>query len=123
MRLAMSTTPLMNKEYITRLEFEFEGQPRIAYRVAGSRVSLDSVVINFLNGESAESIAQNFDSLSLEQVYGAIAFYLANRELIDEYLRQNEVEFDKLREQLREKNALLYQKLNAARQQQTTKAA
>jgi uncharacterized protein (DUF433 family) len=114
---------ITNKEYVTKLEFEFEGQPRIAYRVAGTRVSLDSVVINWLNGESAESIAQNFDSLSLEQVYGAVAFYLANRELIDEYLRQNEVEFDKLREQLREKNALLYQKLNAARQQQTTKAA
>lgn len=113
----------MSKEYVTKLDFEFEGQQRIAYRVAGSRVSLDSVVINWLNGESAESIAQNFDSLSLEQVYGAIAFYLANRELIDEYLRQNEIEFDKLREQLREKNALLYQKLNTARQQQTTKAA
>ena len=107
----------MSKEYITKLEFEFEGQHRVAYRIAGSRVSLDSVVINFLNGESAESIAQNFDSLSLEQVYGAIAFYLANRDLIAEYLRQNEIEFDKLREQLREKNFLLYQKLQAAKAQ------
>lgn len=114
---------ITNKEYISQLSFEFNGQPRIAYRVADSRVSLDSIVINWLNGESAESIAQNFDSLSLEQVYGAIAFYLANRELIDEYLRQNEIEFDKLREQLREKNYLLYQKLNAYRQQQATQAA
>jgi uncharacterized protein (DUF433 family) len=65
---------ITNKEYITKLDYEFEGQPRIAYRVAGSRVSLDSVVINWLNGESAESIAQNFDSLSLEQVYGPSLF-------------------------------------------------
>ncbi|MEB3151232.1 MAG: hypothetical protein VKL60_19710 [Sphaerospermopsis sp.] len=39
-----------------------------------------------MNGESPESIAQNFPLLKLEQVYGGIAFYLANKELIDCYL-------------------------------------
>jgi hypothetical protein len=43
--------------------------------------------------------------------------------LRDEYLRQNEIEFDKLREQLREKNHLLYQKLKATRQWQGAQAA
>lgn len=47
-----------------------------AYRVAGSRVSLDSIVYCFREGLSPESIAESFPTLTLEQVYGAIAFYL-----------------------------------------------
>ena len=46
-------------------------------------VSLDSIVYAFLNGQTAESIAQSFPLLTLEQVYGAIAVYLANRDEID----------------------------------------
>src|SRR5689334_21118251 len=53
------------------------------YYVASTRVSLDSVVCAFLRGQSPESICQSFAPLTLEQVYGAIAFYLANREAID----------------------------------------
>lgn len=44
------------------------------FYVAGSRISLDSIVYSFKTGDSAEIIRQNFSSLSLEQVYGAIAF-------------------------------------------------
>jgi uncharacterized protein (DUF433 family) len=47
-----------------------------------------------LNGESPESIAQNFPLLELEQVYGSIAFYLANRELVDKYLKAEEAAFE-----------------------------
>ena len=50
-----------------------------AYYVAGTRISLASVVHEFLNGASPESIIENFESLTLEQVYGVITFYLANR--------------------------------------------
>lgn len=84
------------------------------YWLEGTRISLDSVVYSFLNGESPESIVQNFPLLSLEQVYGAIAFYLANREIIDAYLEKGEVEFQQLQQSCREKSPLLYQKLKAA---------
>jgi uncharacterized protein (DUF433 family) len=61
------------------------------YYVAGTRISLDSIVHAFRRGESAETICQNFDLLRLEEVYGAIAYYLANQADIDAYLiRQNE---------------------------------
>ena len=46
------------------------------YYVAGARVSLDSIVYAFRGGESPETIQQSFPSLTLEQVYGAITFYL-----------------------------------------------
>ncbi len=61
------------------------------YYIAGTRISLDSIVYAFHRGESAETICQNFELLSLEQVYGAIAYYLAHKEDIDSYLiRQNQ---------------------------------
>ena len=114
---------MTHKQYVTQLDYEFDGEPRVAYRVEGTRVSLDSVGINWLNGDLPETIAQNFSPLPLEKIYGAIAFYLANRDALDEYLRQGDSDFDKLRQQLREKNFLLYQSLAAHRQEKYSQAA
>jgi uncharacterized protein (DUF433 family) len=73
----------MVKEYIE----ERDGN----YYLAGTRISLDSIVHAFRRGESPETICQNFELLQLEEVYGAIAYYLANQDDIDAYLiRQNE---------------------------------
>lgn len=86
------------------------------YYLIGSRVSLDSVAYEFLRGESPEGIVQAFPSLSLEQVYGGITFYLANRSAMDAYLREGERRFDDLARASREANPLLYAKLDAAKQ-------
>ena len=73
----------MAKEYIE----ERDGN----YYVAGTRVSLDSIVHAFRRGESPETICRNFELLTLEEVYGATAYYLANQVVIDAYLiRQTE---------------------------------
>ena len=60
------------------------------FRVARTRISLDSIVYAFREGQSAESIAENYPTLTLEHVYGALAFYLRRRREIDEYLRREE---------------------------------
>ena len=70
-----------------------------------------------LNGESPESIAHNFPMLSLEQAYGAITCYLANRQLVDVYLKEGEAEFQRLQQPCKEKSPLLYQKLKATQAQ------
>jgi len=82
-----------------------------SYRISGTRVSLDSVVYDYLGGLSPESIADNFDTLSLEEVYGAITFYLSHREEVDRHLMDNREKFDALRKQSRESHPLLYRKL------------
>ena len=57
------------------------------YYVAGTRISLDSVLLSFKNGSSPESILRSFPLIgSLEKVYGAITFYLANKEVVEAYL-------------------------------------
>lgn len=88
------------------------------YWVAGTRVSLDSVAYAFLDGLSPESIVDSFETLTLEQVYGTIAYHLGHREEIDAYLKQSEAEFDEFCRRAREANPLLYQKLDEARRDQ-----
>ena len=76
----------MSKSYVIK---ERVGE-REAYRIGSSRVSLDSVVYSWQQGDSPETIVENFPTLTLEEVYGAIAFYLANQDLIDDYLHLGE---------------------------------
>jgi len=91
-----------------------------AYRIVGTRVSLDSVVYQFQNGASPESIQRCFSALTLEQVYGAIAFYLSDKQKIDEYLIEGDKEFEKLRIASRAANPELYEKLERARKETLT---
>src|SRR5260370_25995329 len=87
------------------------------YWVGGTRVSLDSLVYAFLRGAAPEGIAQSYPVLSLEEVYGAIAYYLANQVEIDAMLANNDREFQLLQKQTRDANPSLYKKLEEARQQ------
>lgn len=63
------------------------------YWVKGTRVSLDSIVHSFRRGSSPESIMQSFPLLTLEQVYGALTYYLAHQSAIDSYLTESESRF------------------------------
>lgn len=56
------------------------------WRLSNSRVSFDSVIHGYWDGRSPEAIAEEFPSLFVEQVYGAIACYLRNRADFDRYL-------------------------------------
>ena len=90
------------------------------YRVAGTRVSLDSIVYAFLDGHTAESIQQSFPVLTLEQVYGAITYYLAHQEAIEAHLREQEAAFETLKEALRRNNPQMAQRIATIKQQRQT---
>src|SRR2546423_14404837 len=100
----------MEKQYVEKYD---EG-----YWVAGTRVSLDSVILAFLEGLSPETIVTEcFPTLTLEQVYGAITYYLAHRADIDRYLDQADAEFEALRRAARSAEAPFHAKLVQARRQ------
>jgi len=88
-----------------------------AYLVTGSRVSLDSLVAAFQRGASAESIQRSFPTLTLESVYGAIAYYLANQETVDKNLAKGDAEFDDLQKRSRSVHQAWYSRLAAAREE------
>ena len=60
------------------------------------------MVYAFLDGLLPESIVDSFDTLTLEDIYGAIAFYLGHRHIIDVYLKQSETQFDEFCRRARE---------------------
>jgi uncharacterized protein (DUF433 family) len=91
------------------------------YWGAGTRVSLDSLIYAFREGHTAESLAQSFPVLTLEQVYGAITYSLAHRDAIDASLQQQEADFARLQQNLRQRDPMFYQQpADARRQRQKT---
>ena len=97
----------MKKEYVKKVEG--------AYRVGETRVSLDSLVFLFREGMSAESMVDSYPPLTLEQVHGALAFYLANQKDIDAYLIEGQRAAEVQHRQSRRTNAELIAKLQRAR--------
>jgi uncharacterized protein (DUF433 family) len=61
-----------------------------SFYLAGSRVPLAHLVREFQQAESPEAIRSHYSTLSLEQVYGAITFYLGNREEVEDDIARRE---------------------------------
>jgi uncharacterized protein (DUF433 family) len=55
-------------------------------RVAGTRVQLETVVVAFDAGATAEEIAQQYTSLDLADVYAVISYFLGNEAAIRDYV-------------------------------------
>ncbi|MCT7951842.1 DUF433 domain-containing protein [Ancylothrix sp. C2] len=68
------------------------GRPRIE----GTRVSVQAIAVLYKEGMTPEEIAQEFDFLSLGQVYAALAYYHANQELIENLLAEEKAEYQRL---------------------------
>ncbi|MGD2093041.1 MAG: DUF433 domain-containing protein [Candidatus Aminicenantes bacterium] len=65
--------------------FEFLSEEDI--RIKGTRIGIETVLDDYLDGISPEEIAVRYRSLTLEQVYATITYYLQNREKVDAYLQ------------------------------------
>jgi uncharacterized protein (DUF433 family) len=63
------------KEFVERRDGSFY--------IIGSRVPLAIIVHDFKNGDAPETIQSNFPTLTVEQVYGAITFFLGNKEEVE----------------------------------------
>ncbi len=88
----------MNRRYVKKRDG--------GYWVADTCVSLDSVVYEFNKGAAPETIRRNFSVLTLEEVYGALTFYLANQQMVDEYLAVSEEQFEREAEEHHRKLAV-----------------
>lgn len=93
--------------------------PEGSWRIAGTRVSLDSVVVAYWRGESPEEIVESFPALSLEQVHGAIASYLRNRPEIDQYMKVQEARWDQFQAECRARQSPLLQRIRSEKLRRT----
>ncbi|MEM1171904.1 MAG: DUF433 domain-containing protein [Cyanobacteria bacterium P01_H01_bin.35] len=72
-------------------------------RVKGTRIGIENILYEYVvNNKTAEEIAELFHTVSLEQVYATILYYLRDRETIEQYLdnwldytNKAQVEFDR----------------------------
>jgi uncharacterized protein (DUF433 family) len=66
-------------------------------RVGQTRVTLLTIVARHQAGDSPEDIHRGFPTVDLGDIYAVIAYYLAHREAVDEYIRQVELESEEIR--------------------------
>jgi len=69
-------------------------------RISGSRVTLDTLVSSFQKGATAEQIHDSFPSISLRQIYGAIAYYLEHEAEVEAYLKMRRAEAESIRHEI-----------------------
>ena len=94
---------------------EYIEQRHGGYYVAGTRISLDSVVYSFNEGQSPEAIQEDFPSLKRAQIYGAIAFYLDHQAEIDKHLEETDREFEGSAIPLEKADPTLWAKIQRAK--------
>jgi uncharacterized protein (DUF433 family) len=64
--------------------FDFLSQEEI--RIKGTRIPIETVLEDYLEGASPEEITARYRNLTLEQVYATILYYFSNRAKLDAYL-------------------------------------
>lgn len=74
-------------------------------RVAGTRVSLDSVIHAFNEGATPEEIVQDFPTLDLAAVYAVVGYYLQNRPEVELYLEQRNAHREELKQKVESRHS------------------
>ncbi len=87
-------------------------------RVAGTRVTLDTIVGAFETGATAEEIAQQYPTVPLVDVYSVITYYLRHKPEVDAYLAEHQVQAQRVGEEVERRfpSAGLPERLFARRQ-------
>jgi uncharacterized protein (DUF433 family) len=86
-----------------------------AMRIGNSRVMLDSIVAGFEQGHSPEALQQQYPTLSLEEVYGAITYYLAHTDEVHAYLKRQDDLWDAWRAKSASESSPVVERLRALR--------
>ena len=68
-------------------------------RVGKTRVTLDTVVTAFLEGATAEEIAEQYPSLHISDIYSVIGYYLKHKTEINAYLLERQHQAAVIREE------------------------
>lgn len=84
--------------------FRLDGQGVV--RIGRSRIPIDLVIAQYHAGMTPEALIQAYDSLSLADVYSAIAAYLLHRDEFDRYLANRQSEADTIQASIESKQAV-----------------
>lgn len=99
--------------------FDFLSEDDI--RVKGTRVGIEIILDDYLNGASPEEIAARYRTLTLKDVYATITYYLHNREEIAAYLQRWREYTDTAWQEQQRDPPVFMKELRERMQQQKTK--
>lgn len=71
-----------------------------AIRVSGTRVTLDTLIARYQQGDTPEAIHEGFPTVPLTDIYAVIAYYLAQRAELDAYLKWRDEEAERFRQEV-----------------------
>lgn len=57
-------------------------------RIKGTRVGIETIIEDYLNAASPEEIAVRYPTVTLEQIFATLTFYLRNKHEVDQYLER-----------------------------------
>ncbi len=87
------------------------------YYIAGTRISLDSIVDAFQAGEPPDEILRSFPMAGpLVKIYGAITFYLENTEKVEVYLKEQDRRWEELAQIQAKSDSPLAKRLREAKE-------
>ena len=72
------------------MDRDFVERHETGFYLIGSRVPIDRIVREYQDGEQPEAIRSHYPTLSLEQVNGAIAFYLGHKDEVEKVMAERE---------------------------------
>ena len=79
------------EDYFEFEKFDTDYGPVERIRIKGHRISIEHVIEFYNQGVSAEEIAKvHYPSLSLEEVYATLTYYLHNKQAVDKYNEEGE---------------------------------
>ncbi|MBE9126501.1 MULTISPECIES: DUF433 domain-containing protein [unclassified Coleofasciculus] len=91
-------------------------------RLKGSRIGIETILYEYIDrGHTPEEIAQTYTTLTLEQVYATILYYLQNKETISAYMKNWIEHGHRMREQQRLNSPPVSEKLRQLRAERKAK--
>lgn len=73
-------------------------------RIGNTRVLLELVIRAYQAGQSAEQIAERFDTLELADIHAVLAYYLRHRSEIEDYMQRRQAEAEEIRQRIERVN-------------------
>src|SRR6185437_11641154 len=90
------------------------------YYVADTRIALSSIVYAFQAGESPDEILRSFPLAGpLVKIYGAITFYLENKEKVEMYLKELDRRWEEIAQRQAQSPSPLAKRLREAKEHAT----
>ena len=105
------------------MQHEYVEMRNGGYYVAGSRVSLPSIIHEYRDGAVTETIRQNFPTLSLEQIHLAIVFDLGHQHEAETHLSELGKKWDELERAATPASSEIQQRIEEAQKLRLAKLA